>query len=158
MPFDCTPIIESPKQLPTIGGEALNFGISPRTAEAVRPRPIPAWHASRRPESIGSTLVVLGRARQLIADEQRWCQRAFARTWLKIPVPVQSGAARRFCAVGAIMRAGSELGLPYQDAFIALEWQTARPVEEWNDDPQRTHADVIAAFGGAVMALETSAG
>jgi hypothetical protein len=38
-----------------------------------------------------------------------------------------------------------------------LEWQTIRPVANWNDDPWRTHADVIAAFDGAIAALDTSA-
>jgi len=32
---------------------------------------------SLRPETVGDTLAVLARARVLLADEQRWCQRAF---------------------------------------------------------------------------------
>jgi hypothetical protein len=158
MPFDCTPITNAPVRLRALNSNLLDFGASRLPADATNPRPIPAWHSSRRPETVGNTLAVLVRARVLLADEQRWCQRSFARSWLKMPVPPQSALAGRFCAIGAIMRAGRELGLPYQDACIALEWQTARPIEDWNDDPQRTHADVIATFDGAVMALETSAG
>jgi hypothetical protein len=158
MPFDCTPITETPKQLLAVGDDLLGFAPSSRQAEPARPRPIPAWHSSRRSDNIGGTLAVLGRARQLIADEQRWCQGSFARTWLKIPVPVQSGTARRFCTIGAVMRACDELGLPSHDACIVLEWQTVRPVQDWNNDPQRTHADVIATFDAATIALETSAG
>jgi hypothetical protein len=56
------------------------------------------------------------------------------------------------------MRACDELGLPSHDACTALEWQTVRPVQDWNDDPQRTHADVITTFDAAIVALETSAG
>jgi hypothetical protein len=53
------------------------------------------------------------------------------------------------------MRAGREFGLPVEDARNALEWQTRRPVANWNDDPWRTHADVIGAIDGAIAALET---
>ena len=65
--------------------------------------------------------------------------------------------ARRYCALGAIMRAGRDFGLPVEDARNALEWQTVRPVQDWNDDPARTHREVTAAFDAAVAALEKSA-
>ncbi len=155
MPFDCSPIIETPKLSRAADADLLDFRPGTRATEPVRPRPIPAWHVSLRPETVGDTLALLARARVLLADEQRWCQRAFARSWLK-PVPPQSAFAGRFCAIGAIMRAGRELGLPTKDACIALEWQTARPVEDWNDDPARTHAEVIATFDAAVVALEAA--
>jgi hypothetical protein len=89
----------------------------------------------------------------LLADEQRWCRGSFARGWRDIPVPVKSAVARRYCMLGATMRAGRELGLPTDDARNALEWQTGHPVQDWNDDPARTHADVIAAFDAAVVSL-----
>jgi hypothetical protein len=40
---------------------------------------------------------------------------------------------------------------------MALEWQTVRPIHDWNDDPKRTHADVIAAFDRTITVLEASA-
>ena len=93
------------------------------------------------------------RSRELISDERRWCKRSFAFTWLEIPVPVGSRYARRFCALGAIIRAGRELGLPVDDASRALEWQTVRPVIDWNDDKLRTRAEVVAAFDAAINGL-----
>jgi hypothetical protein len=153
MPFDCAPVIDAPKQLPAIGGDVLDFSTIARTTEPVRARPIPAWNVSWRPERVGVTVAVLARARELIVDERRWCKRSFARGWLGIPVPVQSVFARRYCALGAIMRAGRELGLSVKEAAKALEWQTVRPVPDWNDDPGHTHADVIAAFDAAIGAL-----
>ena len=54
------------------------------------------------------------------------------------------------------MRAGRELGLPVKEASKALEWQTVRPVPDWNDDARRTHADVIATFDSAIAALDRS--
>jgi hypothetical protein len=99
----------------------------------------------------------LAEARELLSDEQRWCKRSFARTWLGIPVPTRSGLARRYCALGAIMRVGRKLGLPVNDAHRALEWQTVRPIPDWNDEPRRTHGEVIAAFDAAIAALDKSA-
>jgi len=64
--------------------------------------------------------------------------------------PISDLLRPRFCAIGAIMRAGRELGLPTKDACIAL-------VEDWNDDPARTHAEVIATFDAAVVALKGAA-
>jgi hypothetical protein len=108
---------------------------------------------SRRGEGVDAAVAVLVRARKLISDERHWCKRAFAFTWLDIPVPVGSRYARRFCALGAIIRAGRDLGLPVENASRALEWQTVRPVIDWNDDKLRTHAEVVAAFDAAIDAL-----
>jgi hypothetical protein len=148
MPFDCAPIIDAPKLLPALGRDVLDFRTNPPKAGTITARPIPAWHASRRPECVANALAVLTGARALLADEQHWCRGSFARGWLDIPVPVQSVFVSRFCMLGAVMRAGRKLGLPIEDAVNALECQTRRPVANWNDDLWRTHADVIAAFDG----------
>ena len=157
MPFDSMPIIEAPKRPFTVDGTALDFGLVLPTPGALKARPIPRWHSSLHAERIDSTLSVLSRARELIRDERHWCRKTYARGWRGLPVPVQSSAAHRFCAVGALLRAGRELGLPVEDARNALEWQTVRPVQDWNDDPARTHYEVMAAFDAAVVALEKSA-
>ena len=155
MPFDCT--IESPKQSHLDASNVPDLAIH-RRSDPFNVRPIRAWHATRRPESIGTSIAVLVRARQLIADEWRWCKGAFARSWLSIPVPADWVLARRFCALGAIRRAGRELQLRTPEACMALEWQTiGRPIHDWNDDPKRTHAEVISAFDRAIAALEVSA-
>src|SRR5262249_47274410 len=154
MPFDCTPVIEQPPKSPAAAADALRISaLSPSTAD-VRFRPIPPWYVSRQPASVDAAVAVLVRARELISDERGWCKRGFAFTWLDIPVPVGSRYARRFCALGAINRAGRELALPVEDASKALEWQTVRPVVDWNDDKVRTHAEVVAAFDAAIAALD----
>jgi hypothetical protein len=152
MPFDCTPIVEAPTQLTGVSDDRPARGIK-RTAGTLRPRPMPVGQASRRPESVDSTLAVLGRARELLAGDQRWCRGSFARSWFRLPVPVHSAVARRYCALGAIMRAGCELQLRVDHARSTLEWQTGRAIKDWNDDPARTHAEVIAAFDAAVVAV-----
>ena len=150
MPFDCAPIIDAPKSLPALDGDVLDFGT--KSPNVIIARPIPAWHAIRRPECVGDTLAVLALARALLADERRWCRGSFARGWREIPVPVRSVFARRYCALGAIMRAGRKLGLRFEDAANALEWQPRRPVPGWNDEPCGTHAGVIDPFDGAIAA------
>ena len=156
MPFDATPIIDDAKSLGELDGAVLGFLDSLAVCESRNLRPIPPWHASLHPERMAGTLRVLVRARELIVDEERWCRRTYARGWRGIPVPVQSGAAHRFCALGAIMRAGGELSVPIDDAHSALEWQTIRPVQDWNDDPARTHRDVLAVFDASIVAIERS--
>ena len=152
MPFDCTPVTE--KQVCSASGNTLGIGINSWLAEPVRSRAIPPWYVSRRPECVGAAVAVLSRARELISDERRWCKRAFAVAWLDIPVHAGSRFARRYCALGAIKRAGRELGLPVDAANRALEWQSIIPVADWNDDRKRTHADVIVAFDAAIAALD----
>lgn len=156
MPFDATPIIGQAETISTSNPAALSLAALFETGKNPKLRPIPPWHSSLHPERIGGTLCVLTRARELIADEQRWCRRTYARGWRGIPVPVQSAGAHRFCALGAIMRAGGELGLPIDDAHSVLEWQTVRPVQDWNDDPAQSHRDVVAAFDASVAAIERS--
>ena len=156
MPFDATPIIGQAEKISTLNPAVLEIPARGRTTDTPKLRPIPPWHSSLHPERIGGTLCVLLRARELIADEQRWCRRTYARGWRGIPVPVQSAGAHRFCALGAIMRAGGELGLPIDDAHSVLEWQTVRPVQDWNDDPAQSHRDVVAAFDASIMAIERS--
>ena len=108
-------------------------------------------HLLETPLQVGDAVEIgidaLHRLSLLLADERRWCRGSFARGWREIPVPVRS-------VLGAIMRAGRKLGLRFEDAANALEWQTRRPVPNWNDDPWRTHAEVIAAFDGAIAALK----
>ena len=151
MPFDGTHIIDHQNR---VAVNVLAFGTRLSKASAVVTRPLPVWHALRRPENVGATIAVLVRARELIGDERLWCKRSFAVGWLGIPVPVRSIFARRYCALGAIMRAGRELGLPAEVACQALEWQTVCGVADWNDAACRIHDEVVAAFDAAIDALD----
>jgi hypothetical protein len=70
---------------------------------------------------------IVARARELISDPERWTQRELAVTKIGTPVEPSDHFADRFCAVGALTRAASELtgdvfaadGLAY-DAHMAL--------------------------------------
>ena len=154
MPLDFISNITDAELARLAGDAAFEFANGRDAAAKPAARPLPPWHSSLQPDRIPGSIAVLARARQLIAEEERWCRRTFARGWRGIPVPVQSGAARRFCAIGALLRAAREIGWPIEDAQNALEWQTMRPVQDWNDDPARSHREVVAAFDAAIAALD----
>src|SRR4051794_7089887 len=137
MPFDSMPVTDRPIRLVALDPTLRRFGPTLESCDPAGFRPIPAWHALREPNRIGVSIAVLARARELIADEGRWCRGSFARGWVGLPVPAKSAIAQRFCALGAIMRAAHESGAPAEDARIALEWQSGRPIQDWNDDPAR---------------------
>jgi len=156
MPFDCTPVSELTKELSPRGSEAVEAASGTLTARLIRVRPVPPWYLRGRPDRVETAITVLSRARTLIADERRWCKRAYAVGPMGISVSPQSAFARRYCALGAIRRAGWELGLLVEDAGSVLEWQTRIPVPDWNDT--RTHPEVIAKFDAAIAALEAVPG
>ena len=151
MPFDCTPVIDTPKQFSLIAGRGVEVRFLSITAPTTTPSCTRYWYMSR--EAVATAAAVLTKARDLISDERRWCKGYLARGWLDVPVSVQSRFARRFCAIGAVYRAGRELGLPVADACSALECQTVRTIPYWNDARRRTHADVVAAFDAAIAGL-----
>jgi hypothetical protein len=156
MPFDSMTMIDRPVRLVALDPTLRTFGPSVEGPGSAGFRPIPAWHPVRDPNRIGLAIGILARARELIADDERWCRRSFARGWAGIPVPAKSAVAQRFCALGAVMRAAHELGAAGEDACNALEWQTRRPVQDWNDDPARRHAEVLALFDAAIAGLEAA--
>jgi hypothetical protein len=152
MPFDCTPVIDAPKQLSfLLGGGCVEVRML-QVAAPTRSGPLPDWYLNR--EQADTATAVLIRARKLIDHERHWCKGTVARGWFDVPVPVHSRLARRFCAIGAIRRAGRRLGLPINDACWALEWQTIRSIPYWNDAQRRTHPEVVAAFDAAIATLD----
>ena len=151
MPFDCTPVIDPPKEFLLIARSGIEVRFLSITAPTKTPSRAHYRNMSR--EAAATATAVLTRARDLISEERRWCKGTLARGWLDVPVSIHSRFARRFCAIGAIYRAGRELGLPVADACSALERQTVRTIPYWNDGRRRSHADVIAAFDAAIVAL-----
>ncbi len=54
-------------------------------------------------------LLIIQRAREIINDEQHWCRGSYARGKAGISVAVNDPDARRYCAMGALLVAASEL-------------------------------------------------
>lgn len=87
-------------------------------------------------------------ARALIA--RGWTQHAAARTAngeTLSPEQCASETAVCWCTFGALRAVGS------MEADKALRTIIGGPLTEWNDDPDRTQAQVLAAFDKAIEAL-----
>jgi hypothetical protein len=138
MPFDCAPSIDAPDPSTVGKGDLRNLvGASP--IGAVRTKPIP-WHLSRR---LGLTL---GRAALV--------PRILRSRLVRCPGTAPIGVGPALLRLGAIMRAGRELGAPTEAACKALKWQTVISVAHWNDHRLRIHAEVISAFDAAIAQLD----
>jgi hypothetical protein len=93
---------------------------------------------------------ILVAARALIEQPKAWTQGKFARGKKGNPVSASSRKATCWCAQGAIMRAqaGSiPAGFRAHDRIRAV---IRGSITRWNDAPERTHAEVLAAFDRAI--------
>jgi hypothetical protein len=54
-------------------------------------------------------LLIIQRAREIIGDQERWCRGSLARGKAGASVSIHDSGARRYCAMGALMLAASEL-------------------------------------------------
>lgn len=97
-------------------------------------------------------LQILTDARALIDSPEKWTKNADARDANGEEIGVYSVAATCFCAYGAIERASEGRMGHTARAFlrdsIPSEWD--RKIEQWNDSPQRTHAEVLAGLDTAI--------
>jgi hypothetical protein len=141
------PIINAPKRLTAVGPTVPDIGTTPWTASGSgQDRSRVDMSAGGR-QRLCDAVTVLTRARELLADEQRWCKRSFARTWLCVPV----------CTRAPVLRPGrhhARRPKARQRRPPCLEWRTVRPIPDWNDERRRTHGEVIAAFDAAIATLD----
>ena len=103
-----------------------------------------------------TTAELLYEARAVIDTEDKWTQGALARNaGGQELVSVLSPGAVCYCAGGAIAVA---FGERYPDGsspvWLALEAVISGVIPTWNDKPERTHAEVLAAFDKAIEVAE----
>ena len=96
---------------------------------------------------------VIARAYELIENPAHWTQHAYARTSTGRKCPAISDRADRFCILGAIDRAASEVSPPnayiaYREAINFLQSSSVEIVPFVNDN--RGHAAVLALFKSAL--------
>ena len=98
---------------------------------------------------------IVERARELVADEQNWCQRHLAQDVNGASVSPTSIAAVKRCGLGAVIAAAYQLGQDY-DAAHRLGHEALRPhyspatLIHVNDI--RGHAAVLALFDEVIGA------
>jgi hypothetical protein len=90
----------------------------------------------------------LREARALI--ERGWTQKVGARDSGGTPVWGGEKAAVSWCAVGAICTVGAKMA-PFRQANNLNGWGG---ISVWNDAPERTQAEVLAAFDKAIELAE----
>ena len=102
-----------------------------------------------------TTREILLKAADLIEPEGKWTQGAYARTVDGTSQLVPNDASCCFCAVGALIRLGGTLSdRVATDACLVLGRVLRCRVSDWNDDPRRTQAEVVAALRKAAALAE----
>jgi hypothetical protein len=92
------------------------------------------------------------KVKDLLRDEQRWTQGALARDYCGRECMPGSPDAEAWCLVGAIFRVyheGSEINEAIDAVtrlIVGYRIDGIDEVEEWNDDPGRTFAEVKAVI------------
>ena len=99
-----------------------------------------------------STADILNRAADLIAPDGAWTQGALARTRNGYAIGPEEDDAVCWCVQGALYRAGGENVWAAGDAHIALKASLGSSVSGWNDAPERTPAEAVAALRAAALA------
>lgn len=89
------------------------------------------------------TSEVLRKAKELIGTPEKWCQRR-----------LHSDDGLAHCVLGALLLATNARGwvipgfaLP---AFTALNNLMGHSIASWNNDPRRTHGEVMLAYAMAI--------
>lgn len=97
---------------------------------------------------------ILEKARELLSDPKRWTRDALAMTarGKHLSDPTDRRAAC-WCVFGAIMKCSGEVSgaLNAADVFERANWfGDDESFSSWNDRPERTHAEVLAAIDSAI--------
>lgn len=97
-----------------------------------------------------NTKNVLIKARDLLKDEARWTQDAFARNPGGRSVHSKAEDACAWCSVGAVRQVSAFE--EWDDAESALTKAAGMVITAYNDDQYRTHDEVLRVFDKAIQA------
>jgi hypothetical protein len=101
------------------------------------------------------SVAIIERARQIISDPESWCRGSFARGRAGTSVSVRDPAARRYCAMGALILAAIEIT---GDATQAneLAYSIAKAVSDSGSlvfiNDHHGHGAVLKVFDEAIAA------
>jgi hypothetical protein len=100
-------------------------------------------------------LEIIKAARALIDTPEKWTKRVGARDSDGAETDVLASSAVCFCVVGACRKATGP-NILYVRGLGTLRSciKGSGTVHEWNDAPERTHADVMELFDRAIAELE----
>lgn len=105
-----------------------------------------------------TTVEILRAAKALIDTPEKWTQGKYARDAEGHALDHSKdgfAGAVCYCAVGALWAAAGS----FDEAAVSRVRDAAGThiLHPWNDDPERTHPEVMAAFDRAIAAAEASA-
>lgn len=105
---------------------------------------------------MNQTQATLIAAKAVIDTPEKWIRGASACDRKGIPVAPRSHYATCFCIIGAVDRVAKNFD-DRREAFDMLYKSTNIDIiSEWNDDPARTHAEVMEAFDKAIQLAATA--
>lgn len=82
-------------------------------------------------------------AAALLEKPESWCQGANARNMAGTPVSSLDDDACKWCLVGAIIKT-YPYALDRAKIHVKIKSIVFKDATSWNDDPKRTHAEVLA--------------
>lgn len=81
------------------------------------------------------------KAYELLAKPESWTQHVFARDPQGESVHWEDTAARCWCLIGAVKKVH---GVGWRRPVEIMQHHlTSTPLDDWNDNPARTHAEVV---------------
>jgi hypothetical protein len=102
-------------------------------------------------------VIIIQRERDLISDEQHWCRGSYARGKGGFSVAVNDPKARRYCAMGALLLAASEV-CGDQATASQLAYGIAETISPTGSlvfiNDHRGHAAVLSLFDAAIAACQ----
>lgn len=90
---------------------------------------------------------------EILTDESRWTQGAFARTAQGRVVAPESKKASKWCLVGSMASISRVSPETYGELFARVP-VSHQSVGDWNDSPTRTFSDVRALLDRTIADLE----
>lgn len=109
-----------------------------------------------------SLVADLRAARALVATPGQWAQGSYAKDANGRAVQISANEACTFCVMGALDKTtgkgtltnvGTDRFIAARDALL-VGAQTPFNLPVWNDDKNRTHAEVLTAFDNAIFDAE----
>lgn len=104
-----------------------------------------------------TALSVLVAARKLITPRRAWIKGDFGKDAKGKTLVTPHPDAVRFCSIGAIRQAAGKAELTKIKARETLRGAMNGDILNFNDDPETTHRQVLAAFGRAIKKLRKAA-
>lgn len=112
-------------------------------------------HDSASAVTSDPVLTVLRGARELLTPEGAWTQNEYAKTRTGRPCSVTSPRAVCWCLDGALWHETTAEGWDQaREAVIAVLDSPPSFILVWNDDPDRTQAEVLALLDRAIAARQ----